>query len=408
MIGSTSRTRSIERNDEGISTMEFDSIPSIGQELKSKVYVLAVDDLLPNLIALEEVLNSDELEVISANSGPEALRKILKSEFCCILLDIRMPGMDGFEVAQIIRSDPVFAQTPIIFVTAEAKDQEELFQGYENGAVDFIIKPLSPQVLRAKVRVFADLFRQKKALDKSQLIENLYKQLKDSNDQLKQYTTIASHDMREPLRRIHCLVDLLKLEAKSLENKEIDDICEDLMRCSTEGLALVEDFRELTRIVNANCELERVDLGSIFQKLVEVRQEEIEKRGIRVKIEAHPQLLCNAELCEELLKALFDNALVHTGDKAVAIVFTAERVAADWVMSVINSGSTIDSAKTEAIFQPFTRLASYQKWQHLGLGLTKAKKIVERHHGRIWVETFPDGVSFRFTLTGKKDDKITK
>jgi light-regulated signal transduction histidine kinase (bacteriophytochrome) len=171
---------------------------------------------------------------------------------------------------------------------------------------------------------------------------------------------------------------------------------------------LVEDFRELTRIVNANCELERVDLGSVVQKLVASRQEEIEKRGIRVKIEPYPQLLCNAELSEELLKALFDNALVHTGTKAVDISFAAERVRGDWVMSVSNSGSTIDSAKTEAIFQPFTRLASYQKWQHLGLGLTKAKKIVERHHGRIWVETSPDGVRFRFTLTGKKDDKITK
>ncbi|MBC7530369.1 MAG: response regulator [Oligoflexus sp.] len=388
--------------------MEFDSIPSIGQELKSKVYVLAVDDLLPNLISLEEVLNSDELEVVCANSGPEALRKILKTEFCCILLDIRMPGMDGFEVAQIIRADPVFAQTPIIFVTAEAKDQEELFQGYESGAVDFIIKPLSPQVLRAKVRVFADLYRQKKALDKSQLIENLYKQLKDSNDQLKQYTTIASHDMREPLRRIHCLVDLLRLEADGLANAEIDDICEDLMRCTTEGLALVDDFRELTRIVNANCELAKVDLRGIVLKLLADRQEEIEKRGIQVKIETYPQLLCNAELCEELLKALIDNALVHTGSKAIDITFSAENASGEWVMSVLNSGSTIDSAKTEAIFQPFTRLATYQKWQHLGLGLTKARKIVERHHGRIWVETFPSGVSFRFTLTGKKDDKVTK
>lgn len=388
--------------------MEFDSIPSIGQELKSKVYVLAVDDLLPNLISLEEVLNSDELEVVCANSGPEALRKILKTEFCCILLDIRMPGMDGFEVAQIIRADPVFAQTPIIFVTAEAKDQEELFQGYESGAVDFIIKPLSPQVLRAKVRVFADLYRQKKALDKSQLIENLYKQLKDSNDQLKQYTTIASHDMREPLRRIHCLVDLLRLEADGLANAEIDDICEDLMRCTTEGLALVDDFRELTRIVNANCELAKVDLRGIVLKLLADRQEEIEKRGIQVKIETYPQLHCNAELCEELLKALIDNALVHTGSKAIDITFSAENASGEWVMSVLNSGSTIDSAKTEAIFQPFTRLATYQKWQHLGLGLTKARKIVERHHGRIWVETFPSGVSFRFTLTGKKDDKVTK
>lgn len=388
--------------------MSTDMTSSIGQELQSKVFVLAVDDLQANLIALGELLNSDEVEVITASSGPDALRKILKSEFCCILLDIRMPGMDGFEVAQIIRADPVFAQTPIIFVTAEAKDQEELFQGYESGAVDFLIKPLSPQVLRAKVRVFADLYRQKKALDKSQLIEQLYRQLQDSNEQLKQYTTIASHDMREPLRRIHCLVDLLKIEAEELGHSEIDDICDDLMRCTTEGLSLVDDFRELTRIVNAPCVLEKVDLAPIVQKIVQDRQEEIEKRRIRVKIGAYPPLLCNAELAEELLYSLLDNALVHTAGRAIEISFSAERIAGEWVMSVSNSGSTIDAAKKEAIFQPFARLASYQKWQHLGLGLTKAKKIVERHSGRIWVETFPQGVSFRFTLAGKNDDKVAK
>lgn len=390
--------------------MEMDSIPSIGQELKSKVSVLAVDDLKANLISLEQVLNSDEVEVVSALSGAEALRKILKAEYCCILLDIRMPGMDGFEVAQIIRADPVFAQTPIIFVTAEAKDQEAVFQGYESGAVDFLIKPLSPQVIRAKVRVFADLYRQRKALDKSQLIAKLYGQLKESNEELKQYTTIASHDMREPLRRIHCLVDLLKIEAEELSNTEINEICDDLMRCTVEGLALVDDFRELTQIVNADCDLAPSSLSDILTTIVEAKREEIEKRGIRVKIDASPIVNANADLVKELFRSLIDNALVHTGEQTIDIEFASERKSdtGEWVFTVYNSGSSIDESKRETIFKPFARLASYQKWQHLGLGLTKAKKIVERHHGRIWVESLKNGVSFRFTLPGKKNDKIAK
>ena len=388
--------------------MDSEIIPSITQELKSKVLVLAVDDIKANLVSLQQVLNTDEVEVVPALSGQEALRKILKSEFCCILLDIRMPDMDGFEVAQIIRADPVFAQTPIIFVTAEAKDQDELFQGYDSGAVDFLIKPLTPQVLRAKVRVFADLFRQKKALDKSQLIENLYKQLKESNDQLRQYTAIASHDMREPFRRIHCLVDLLKMEAKSLSAPEIDDICDDLTRCTAEGLALVDNFRELTRIVNADCEYSLVDLSAVAHKVVNLRQVDIEKRGISVKIELLPTLKCNEELVTELLSCLFDNALVHTGGQAIHVLIDARSEHGMWSFQVFNSGSTIADAKKEAIFLPFARLAAFQKWQHLGLGLTKAKKIVERHHGQIWVETSARGVSFRFTLAGRKDDKTTK
>ncbi len=388
--------------------MGLEDISSISQDLKSKVYVLAVDDLQANLISLQQVLNSKEVEVVPALSGQEALRKILKSEFCCILLDIRMPDMDGFEVAQIIRADPVFAQTPIIFVTAEAKDQEELFLGYDSGAVDFLIKPLSPQVLRAKVRVFAELYRQRKALDESQLIENLYRQLKESNEQLKQYTAIASHDMREPLRRIYCLVDLLKIEAREHGIVEIDEICEDLTCCTAEGMALVDNFGELTRIVNSDCEYSLVDIHGLAHKLVQARQVDIDKRGIRVKLQQLPMIQCNENFVRELMFHLLDNALVHTGDQSIDIVIGAEFLAGEWILSVFNSGSSIAEDKKEAIFLPFARLTNFQKWQHLGLGLTKAKKIVDRHHGRIWVENLVQGVSFRFTLAGSNHDKITK
>lgn len=383
--------------------MQADPI-SIKQELKRKVFVLAVDDQQTNLISLEQLLNSDDLEVISASSGAEALKALLKHEFCCILLDIRMPNMDGFEVAQIIRNDREFAQTPIIFVTAEAKDQDAVFMGYSSGAVDFLVKPLSPQVLKAKVAVFADMFRQRKALDKSKLIEKLYRQLKESNEQLKHYTHIASHDMREPVRRICCLVDLLQVEGDATHNPDIESLCRDLRTCSERMVAIVDDFRDLTNIVNAPYNREEVSLRELIEEQISLRKDVIRQRGITVDVQNQPTLKANRPLVNELIHCLLDNALVHTGNKSVEIRFKAERIDGEWVMGVCNSGSTVDPQIVDAIFQPFTRKSSYADARSRGLGLTKAKKIVEHHHGHIWVEPVMDGVCFKYTLAGTADD----
>lgn len=376
----------------------------IQQELKRKVYVLAVDDQEKNLISLQQLLNSPDLEVVTALSGREALKKILRYEFSCILLDIRMPEMDGFECADIIRADREFSHIPIIFVTAEAKDQEAIFQGYHSGAVDFLIKPLSPMVLTAKVRVFADLFRQKKALDKSQLIEELYAQLKDSNEQLKQYTHIASHDLREPVRRMRTLVDLLLVESDESHQEGIADLCSDLRNCTSEMLKLVDNFRELTQILDSDEVFAETDLDACIDKVLLERADEIQARKIKIIRETHPKLVCHGSFVTEMLRCLLDNALVHTGDQSIEIRFTAEQKQQLWVMGVYNSGSTIDSRRTEDIFKPFSRLTSRQKWEHIGLGLTKVKKIIEHHQGSIQVETYPDGVCFKYTLSGRTHD----
>ncbi len=363
-----------------------------------KVLVLSVDDQEQNLVSLEQVLNSDEIEVISVRSGAEALRRLLKHQFCCILLDIRMPDMDGFETAAFIRADPDLAQTPIIFVTAEVKDQESQFTGYNRGAVDFLVKPLSPQVILAKVRVFAELYRQKKALDQTALISELNAQLKDTNEQLLQFTFIASHDMQEPLRRIHCLVDLLRADEIVLGKDGLREICDDLSICAHEALNLAHDFRELTTIVSTPFLNSLVDIGEISHRIAKERQADIERRGIEFRILDVPKIKGDEALIRNLLAILVDNALLHTGQAAVTIEISASWVNHEWVISVRNTGSKISEAMKAEIFKPFVRSAHLQKWQHLGLGLTKAKKIVDRHRGRIWVENEGESVAFKFTL----------
>ena len=122
----------------------------------SLVKILIVDDKESNLDTLEHILKSDSYEIHRAANGREALKLLLDHEYACCLLDVRMPEMDGFQVAEIIRNDPLLQYIPIIFVTAEMADKEAIFKGYEKGAVDYILKPVEPKIIRSKVNVFAD------------------------------------------------------------------------------------------------------------------------------------------------------------------------------------------------------------------------------------------------------------
>lgn len=129
--------------------------------------VLVVDDQNSNLIAMEAVFDGEPVELVKAASGQEALKLMLQREFALVLLDVQMPGLDGFEVAEIMRSNPRTESVPIIFLTAISKEQRYIFRGYETGAVDYLFKPIEPDILRSKVRVFLDLDRKSRSLRES-------------------------------------------------------------------------------------------------------------------------------------------------------------------------------------------------------------------------------------------------
>jgi len=124
-----------------------------------KPNILLVDDLHQNLLSQEAILDSSEYRLMAARSGTEALRCILKNDFALILLDVQMPDLDGFEIARLIKKRDRSKHTPIIFLTALSQDEEHVFQGYSVGAVDYIVKPFNPNVLKSKVSVFVDLYK---------------------------------------------------------------------------------------------------------------------------------------------------------------------------------------------------------------------------------------------------------
>jgi len=157
-----------------------------------KTPILIVDDRKENLLTLESLLESPELELVCAESGNEALAKILDYEFALILMDVRMPGMDGYETAELMRGSTRSKSIPIIFVTAARMDREHMFKGYDSGAVDYLFKPLEPQILKRKVGIFLELHRQRQQLEEKTReldakileLEVLQKELEEKNDRL--------------------------------------------------------------------------------------------------------------------------------------------------------------------------------------------------------------------------------
>ena len=191
----------------------------------NKVPVLIVDDRPENLLTLECLLESPDLEIVRAESGPEALEKMLEYEFALVLLDVQMPGMDGYETAELMRGNNRTRNIPIIFVTAARKEREQIFKGYDAGAVDYLLKPLEPAVLNSKVGVFLELYMQKIQLQEKTReldakiveLEELQQQLEESNEQLR---LLSSLDGLTGLPNRRCFDDLFESEwQRAVRNK---------------------------------------------------------------------------------------------------------------------------------------------------------------------------------------------
>jgi response regulator RpfG family c-di-GMP phosphodiesterase len=242
------------------------------------VNFLLVDDLDENLLALEALLQRDGLVCLKAHSGEEALEILLVHTVALALLDVQMPGMDGFQLAEFMRGSERARHIPIIFVTAGSADNRRRFRGYEAGAVDFIQKPIEPDVLRSKASVFFDLYQQR------QEIQAQRDELRTVDRRKTEFIAMLAHELRNPIMAFSGGARLLK---KQRDPAQAEEIRERMERQAFHLSRLIEDLTDISRIGQGKISLrpERVDLQTILKSAVETSQTQIDTAGHKLTLD---------------------------------------------------------------------------------------------------------------------------
>jgi len=379
--------------------------------------VLVVDDVAANLITLDALLEGLDCDVVQASSGDAALRQLLKREFAVMLLDVQMPIMDGYEVAAHVRSNPATRDVPIIFLTAASDSEETALKAYGTGAVDFLLKPLNPTILRSKVSVFLELWTRREQLaiamkrleSKSSDLEEAYRQLKETQGQLVQSAKMASlgqlvagvaHEINNPLS--FCLSHL-KTANKSLEaaiaaQGELSAPVQlDWDRARNR---LVEMELGLGRIADLVVKLRtfsRLDEGEF--KPISVKESILALLTIvghrlagRIEVVTHfgepDTLACAAGLMNQAVMNLVVNAIdAIEGEGTLTISTGAE--GGVYCIVVADTGSGIPPDVQERVFEPF--FTTKAVGEGTGLGLSLAYSIVKKHGGTLTLENQAPG-----------------
>jgi two-component system sensor histidine kinase/response regulator len=341
-----------------------------------EVKVLAVDDIEENLVALAALLNRPALQLIRARSGTEALEALLAHDIALALLDVQMPGMDGFELAELMRGSERTKHVPIIFLTAGAPDRARLFQGYETGAVDFLFKPLDPFLLAAKVDVFVELHRQKRQL------ASQVEQIQQAQRMSDLFIGVLGHDLRNPLSSIVSGAALLELKAGDPdETRKKARMITNASRRMERLIQQLLDFA-LAR-VNGAIPIEPIELD-----LAKVARQVIAELGdhsalpIHLEVQGDTSGRWDSDRMMQVISNLVGNAVEH-GEQGSPVRLSIDGSSTDQVeISVRNRGS-IPRETLSMLFSPFKPRG--QKSRGLGLGLYIVDQIVLAHGGRVVV-----------------------
>ena len=372
---------------------------------ETAVSVLLVDDDPTKRFALKTVLAPLGETVVEASSGADALRQLLRQEFAVILLDVRMPIMDGFETAQLIRQRPRSELTPIIFVTALDQAQTDMGRGYELGAVDFVFAPVVPAILRAKVGVFVDLYRAQQELRRyrtqlEELVEERTTALTAINRELEAFSYSVSNDLRAPLLAFDGLSQALLTDYGS----QLDDRAKDYlqrMRGASQRMGSVFDgLQALFRVTGGEIHRERVDISSMAAEIADEMRASNHDRQVTVTIAPDLTVSSDARLMRILLGNLISNSWKFTSPKPAATIDVGgEHVDGEDRLFVRDNGVGFDMLYSHKLFGAFQRLHSQSEFPGMGIGLATVRRIVNRHGGRCWAEgAVGEGATFYFVL----------
>lgn len=375
------------------------------------VNLLVVDDLPANLEALEVAIRRDDIGIHTATSGEEALELLLRHEFALAIIDVQMPRMNGFELAEFMRSTEATKSIPILFVSAGDEGQNYAFRGYESGGVDFMRKPLDIFVMNSKINIFVELYRSRKALhDQVAALEASQRQQAETLAQLEQtqtelnhaiqmrddFMSIVSHELRSPLNTLKLELYLRKLfvekgntDAFSLANMEkmLDSDDRQINRL----VRLIDDMLDVSRIRTGLLSVrpQQVDLKALVEDVVQRFFSQLALAGCEVRVSAEPLVGHWDEFrIEQVLINLLTNAMRYGKDAPIDI--EVRRTGASARLTLRDRGPGIGAADQQRIFHQFERAGGDRKrGGGLGLGLYISEQIVRAHAGEISVVSEP-------------------
>ena len=385
---------------------------------KSTVKILAVDDRDDNLLSIETILEQENYTIIKANSGRAALKILLQQhDFTLILMDVQMPDMNGFETASLIYQREKLHHIPIIFITAHNQGEEKMFEGYKMGGVDFIYKPINPELLRFKVSVFVELYQKthqllnherkllsaNKKLEKEieerklteekirllneQLLQNNI-QLNNTVEELDRFAYVASHDLQEPLRKILVFSDKIQTKYKGSLDEELFQSLEKIAKASNRMQSLINDLLRFSRQTSAYEDFNCIPLNVLLHDVIGDLEVEIEKASAKFQIEDLPEIWGVPSQVRQLFQNLVSNAVKFRNKEGQHLVkIYAEPVKGFHRIVVQDNGIGFDSRYADEIFMVFKRLHSYQEFEGSGVGLSICKKIIDKHNGFIKTES---------------------
>ena len=356
--------------------------------------ILMVDDKPENLVALEAALRPLNQELVAANSGEEALRCLLTEDFAVILLDVQMPGMDGFETAARIKDRERSRHIPIIFLTAISRELHQQLRGYEVGAVDYIAKPFDPWVLRSKVSIFVDLY------EKTQRVQDQAAQLTRSNKELEQFAEIVSHDLRNPLVSVVGYLQMLGDGSAGAMPVDAKEFVERALHAAESMGTLIDDLLNYALAGKAIGTLRATNAAQAVDRAVSNLHAEIEEARATIKTGTLPVVPADSSQLTRLFQNLIGNSVKYrSADRPLEVTIGAERRAGQWEFCVADNGAGLGSDEAGSVFTMFYRGSSAQGRPGSGIGLAICKKVVEGHGGEIWAEPGGNGGTVvRFTL----------
>ncbi len=384
-----------------------------------KPKILIVDDLIENLISLEAILDDFDVEIVRASSGFDALKLSQKEEFALVILDVQMPGMNGYETLEMMRQRKKTRYLPVIFVSAIHQSDLHIIKGIETGAVDFIPKPIIPDILKGKVRVFLDLYLQKAKLkDLLDEMEKINMSLKIAKNKAEEATRTKSmflanmsHEIRTPLNGV---IGISKLLQKSGLNMEQQDLINIITSSGENLLMIINDILDFSKIEQGKVKFESInfELQELVENVYQLMKFRAFEKGIEfnysIEENVPAKLVGDPLRINQIILNLVNNAIKFTEKGSVELIielFSKNEIKTELLFRVVDTGIGISESGQKMLFKEFSQSEDFISRQYggTGLGLSISKNLVSLMNGEINVKSeLGKGSEFWFRLPLKE------